>query len=132
MLDVIEGGEVGEDVEVPLAVIVGSIGAPTYSPTDATVSAAISSGKIELIRDHELRTACLIGGVNPATASAFAIVSHGYSPPEQYDPSGRMVGPGGGLARQLRWQKCRASQLLRGHRAGAEADLSSTTNPSSA
>lgn len=57
LLDVIEGGEVGEDVEVPLAVIVGSIGAPTYSPTDATVSAAISSGKIELIRDHELRTA---------------------------------------------------------------------------
>lgn len=34
-----------------------------------------------------------VGGVNPAATSAFAIVSHGYSPPEQYDPAGVNMGP---------------------------------------
>ena len=34
-----------------------------------------------------------LGGVNPSATSAFAVVSHGYSPPEQYDPAGRMMGP---------------------------------------
>jgi hypothetical protein len=36
--------------------VVAAIGAPTYSPTDATLQAAISSGQIELIEDVELRT----------------------------------------------------------------------------
>ena len=35
----------------------------------------------------------MLGGVNPAATSAFAIVSHGFSPPEQYDPAGAMMGP---------------------------------------
>ncbi len=34
-----------------------------------------------------------LGGVSPAATSAFAVVSDGYSPPEQYDPGGRMMGP---------------------------------------
>lgn len=35
--------------------IIGAISTPTYSPTDSTLRAAISSGQVELIRDHDLR-----------------------------------------------------------------------------
>lgn len=47
----------GGELVVPLEMIVGAIGAPTYGPTDATLAAAISSGQIELIKDPELRNA---------------------------------------------------------------------------
>ncbi len=40
---------------VPLELIVGAIGAPTYSPTDSTLGAAISSGQIGLIESSEIR-----------------------------------------------------------------------------
>lgn len=33
-----------------------------------------------------------VGSASPVASSAFAVVSHGYSPPEQYDPTARMVG----------------------------------------
>jgi len=36
--------------------IVGTLGAPTYSPTDSTLDAAVSSGQIELIEDSEIRS----------------------------------------------------------------------------
>jgi hypothetical protein len=35
--------------------VVGAISTPTYSPTDSTLRAAISSGQIELIRSEDLR-----------------------------------------------------------------------------
>lgn len=57
LLAAVESRPIGEEVTVPMSAIVGSIGAPTYSPTDTTLSAAISSGQIELIVDHELRNA---------------------------------------------------------------------------
>ena len=57
LLAAVESRPLGEEITVPLSAVIGSIGAPTYSPTDATLSAAISSGQIELIEDHELRNA---------------------------------------------------------------------------
>jgi hypothetical protein len=38
-----------------MELIVGSIGAPTYGPTDSTLEAAFSSGQIDLIKDSRLR-----------------------------------------------------------------------------
>ena len=35
--------------------IVGAISTPTYSPTDSTLRAAVSSGQVELIRSDDLR-----------------------------------------------------------------------------
>lgn len=55
LLSAVREQQAGAAVEVPLQAIVGSIGAPTYSPTDTTLAAAISSGQIELIRDRKLR-----------------------------------------------------------------------------
>lgn len=57
LLEAVESRPIGEEISVPMSVIVGSIGAPTYSPTDATLSAAISSGQIDLLRDYDLRNA---------------------------------------------------------------------------
>lgn len=47
---------VNDELIVPIEWVVAAIGAPTYSPTDATLETAISSGQIELIEDVELRT----------------------------------------------------------------------------
>ena len=47
---------IDHEFEVPQEWILAAIGTPTYSPTDATLQAAISSGQIELIEDVELRT----------------------------------------------------------------------------
>ena len=55
LLSHIKNAELGEEISVSLELIVGSIGAPTYSPTDSTWDAAFSSGQIELIEDMELR-----------------------------------------------------------------------------
>ena len=55
LLNHIKNAELGEEISVSLELIVGSIGAPTYSPTDSTWEAAFSSGQIELIEDIELR-----------------------------------------------------------------------------
>lgn len=54
--DGLAGTPVGGDLVVPLEWVVAAIGAPTYSPTDATLETAISSGRIELIKNIELRT----------------------------------------------------------------------------
>ncbi len=55
LLNHIKNAEPDEEISVSLELIVGSIGAPTYSPTDSTWEAAFSSGQIELIEDIELR-----------------------------------------------------------------------------
>jgi hypothetical protein len=56
LLDQITSAERGEEISVPIELIVGAIGAPTYSPTDSTLDAAVSSGQIELIEDSEIRS----------------------------------------------------------------------------
>jgi hypothetical protein len=55
LLDQVSRAEIGDEVTVPLELIVGAIGAPTYSPVDSTLEAAISSGQIDLIEDSEIR-----------------------------------------------------------------------------
>lgn len=47
---------IDSEIDVPLEWVIAAIGAPTYSPTESTLQAAISSGQIELIRNIELRT----------------------------------------------------------------------------
>jgi hypothetical protein len=56
LLDHINSAERGEEISVPIELIIGAIGAPTYSPTDSTLDAAVSSGHIELIEDSEIRS----------------------------------------------------------------------------
>ncbi len=56
LLDHISSAERGEEISVPIELIVGTLGAPTYSPTDSTLDAAVSSGHIELIEDSEIRS----------------------------------------------------------------------------
>ncbi len=56
LLDHISSAERGEEISVPIELIVGTLGAPTYSPTDSTLDAAVSSGQIELIEDSEIRS----------------------------------------------------------------------------
>jgi hypothetical protein len=55
LLERIRTAERDEAITVFGGHIVGAISTPTYSPTDATLRAAISSGQIELIRSEELR-----------------------------------------------------------------------------
>jgi hypothetical protein len=55
LLQAISDAERGEEISVPLELIVAVIGAPTYSPVDSTLDAAISSGQIDLIEDSEIR-----------------------------------------------------------------------------
>ncbi len=45
----------GAVLVVPEDWLLAAVSTPTYSPTDATLQAAISSGQLDLIRDHELR-----------------------------------------------------------------------------
>lgn len=47
----------GHAFEAELGWVVSVIGAPTYSPTDATFQAAIASGRLELLHDPQLRRA---------------------------------------------------------------------------
>ena len=54
--DHLAGTAIDDELVVSIEWVVAAIGAPTYSPTDATLQAAISSGQIELIEDVELRT----------------------------------------------------------------------------
>jgi hypothetical protein len=54
--DHLAGTAIDGELVVSMEWVVAAIGAPTYSPTDATLQAAISSGQIELIEDVELRT----------------------------------------------------------------------------
>jgi len=53
--DRLHESELDTDITVPMDWVVGAIGAPTYSPTDARLQEAISSGQIDLIESHELR-----------------------------------------------------------------------------
>lgn len=52
----IRGTERDELLVVPMELVVGAISAPTYTPTDATLEAAFSSGDIDLIGDNALRS----------------------------------------------------------------------------
>lgn len=56
LLDRISSAERGEEISVPIELIAGAIGAPTYGPTDSTLEAAYSSGQINLIEDREIRS----------------------------------------------------------------------------
>lgn len=53
--DALAAAPAGEQVTVPLEWVVAAVGAPTYSPTDATLRMAVSSGQVELIENVELR-----------------------------------------------------------------------------
>jgi len=53
--DRLHESELDTDITVPMDWIVAAVGAPTYSPTDARLQEAISSGQIDLIDSHELR-----------------------------------------------------------------------------
>jgi hypothetical protein len=55
LLSLITNADTDEVILVPLELIVGSVGSPTYSPTESTLEAAVSSGQINLIEDTELR-----------------------------------------------------------------------------
>ena len=46
----------GAELIVPEDWLIAAVSTPTYSPTDATLQAAISSGQLDLIRDQELRS----------------------------------------------------------------------------
>jgi hypothetical protein len=60
LLQHISDAERDEEISVPLELIVAAIGAPTYSPVDSTLEAAISSGQIDLIEDSEIRSTLAI------------------------------------------------------------------------
>lgn len=47
----------GEPVSVQFEWLMASIGTPTYSPTDASLRAAIASGRIEILENAQLRKA---------------------------------------------------------------------------
>jgi len=49
--------EPGSEITVPKELFAGVVGAPTYSPTDSTYQAALSSGQIRLIENVELHEA---------------------------------------------------------------------------
>ncbi|MDH4107614.1 MAG: hypothetical protein OEW35_04810 [Gammaproteobacteria bacterium] len=49
--------EVGSVIDIPARLLSGTVGAPTYSPTDSTYEAALSSGRIRLITSDELHDA---------------------------------------------------------------------------
>lgn len=42
-------------VSVPFRLVIGIVGTPTYSPSESTVLAAMSSGQMELIQNSTLR-----------------------------------------------------------------------------
>lgn len=54
--DQLAAAGIGSELDVPVEWIISAIGAPTYSPTESTLQAAISSGQIEQIQNIELRT----------------------------------------------------------------------------
>lgn len=56
-LDALQAQALGDSFEVPLEWLVAAIGTPTYSPTDATLVAAAASGRLDLLRDEDLRQA---------------------------------------------------------------------------
>jgi len=53
----VRSAAVGSEITVPLELLVGVVGAPTYSPTDSTYQAALSSGQIRLIENSDLHEA---------------------------------------------------------------------------
>lgn len=55
LLDRLRDTPEGDAFEAQLGWIVSVVGAPTYSPTDATFRAAAASGRLELLRDQRLR-----------------------------------------------------------------------------
>ncbi|MDX1403438.1 MAG: hypothetical protein R3192_02820 [Woeseiaceae bacterium] len=55
LLDNLRMADGGAPVTVSGRLILGALSSPTYSPTDSTLRAAMSSGKIELISSHDLR-----------------------------------------------------------------------------
>ncbi len=57
LLEKLEATALDESTEVEFEWILAAIGTPTYSPTDATLQAANSSGRVELLRDMALRKA---------------------------------------------------------------------------
>ncbi len=54
-LDALRGAAINDGVLVSHEWIVAAVGAPTYSPTDSSLEAAIASGQIELIENMDLR-----------------------------------------------------------------------------
>ena len=56
LLDHISSAERDKEIWVPIELIIGAVGAPTYGPTDSTLDAAYSSGQIDLIEDREIRS----------------------------------------------------------------------------
>lgn len=55
LLDLLSATERDAPLSVPFGVVIGVVGTPTYSPTESTVLAAVSSGQIELIQNTTLR-----------------------------------------------------------------------------
>ena len=54
-LDELRGADINSEVLVSHEWIVAAVAAPTYSPTDSSLEAAIASGQIELIENVDLR-----------------------------------------------------------------------------
>lgn len=53
----VRSAEAGAGITVPAELLLGVVGAPTYSPTDSTYEAALSSGQIRLIENSDLHEA---------------------------------------------------------------------------
>jgi hypothetical protein len=53
----VRAAEAGAGITVPTELLLGVVGAPTYSPTDSTYEAALSSGQIVLIENPDLHEA---------------------------------------------------------------------------
>lgn len=62
LLERVRTAQRDELITVSGDLIVGAISTPTYSPTDSTLQAAISSGQIELIRSDGLRKELAVWG----------------------------------------------------------------------
>ena len=56
-LSLLRAAQRDSEVSVPFRNVVGVLGTPTYSPTESTINAAVSSGQIELIANPRIRAA---------------------------------------------------------------------------
>ena len=54
LLEAIKDGDIGQVITVPMQIIVGVMSAPTYSPTDSTLQAALAAGGLNLIEEDAL------------------------------------------------------------------------------
>jgi hypothetical protein len=55
-LQMVSGGVPGETLTVPDALILATLGGPTYEPSTNTLDAALAAGEIELLSDQALRS----------------------------------------------------------------------------